>query len=60
MNYSILPGVRQDHLGRLYQYARFPSGRTIVIPYIEELPSIITSLQQYKEKENGADSGNAE
>ena len=29
-----------------------------MLPYTEELPSIITPLQQYKEKENGADSSN--
>jgi len=32
---QLLPGVMQDGKGRLYRYARYPSGKTIVVPYTE-------------------------
>lgn len=33
MAYRLLPGIRQDHRGRFYQNAVYPSGKTIMVPY---------------------------
>ena len=37
MSYSLIPGVRQDHRGRLYQVGRYPNGKTIVVPYSSDI-----------------------
>jgi hypothetical protein len=34
-NLEILPGVRTDAKGRAYQMARYPSGKTVTVPYTE-------------------------
>lgn len=33
MSYHLIPGVRQDHRGRFYRIAVYPSGKTIAVPY---------------------------
>lgn len=33
MSYTIQPGVRQDHKGRLYQIGTYPNGKSIMVPY---------------------------
>lgn len=33
MAYEILPGVKQDAKGRLYQVGRYPNGKLIDVPY---------------------------
>lgn len=35
MAYELIAGVQQDHKGRLYQYGRYPNGKTIQVPYQE-------------------------
>lgn len=34
-NLTLLPGVRQDHRGKLYQLGRYPSGKSVMVPYEE-------------------------
>lgn len=34
-NLTLLPGIRSDHKGQKYQYAQYPSGKTVVVPYSE-------------------------
>ena len=37
MAYELIPGVRQDHRGKLYQFGRYPNGKLIEIA-VEPLP----------------------
>lgn len=32
-NLTIMPGVMTDHKGRSFRYARYPSGKTVEVPY---------------------------
>lgn len=34
-NLQVLPGVKQDHAGRLYRMARYPSGKLVEVPYAD-------------------------
>ena len=45
MAYEIIPGVRQDHRGRLYQNGRYPNGKGIEVPYTPGLPQEYPQLQ---------------
>lgn len=32
-NLKILPGVKQDHNGKLFQHGAYPSGKIVMVPY---------------------------
>lgn len=36
MSYQIIPGVKQDHRGRLYRHGAYPNGKLIIVPYEAE------------------------
>jgi hypothetical protein len=44
MAYELIPGIQQEHRGKLYQQARYPSGKLIMVPV--EDPAVTSEAMQ--------------